>query len=927
MVHTSGFETSVDLCSKQTYSIAGAKRSYGSVLSDKTNQLPSTAFKRPTIGPQRGPTLKASEIRTVSAAANQIPGITEYSQRGLLKSTQTASQNPLLSLSHPSYGLPERLVVNLSSMGVNSIYPWQSRCLLGRGHLTGERNLVYTAPTGGGKSLVADILMLKRIIEIPGKKAILVLPYVALVQEKMKWLRRVVEGVRKDQESSQHEFQPKRATSLGGESDIRVVGFFGGSKSRTTWSDTDIAVCTIEKANSLVNSAIEDCAIDDLGVLVMDEFHMIDDDHRGYFIELMISKLLSVEQGIQIVGMSATLPVRQRFDLRNANLYLLAKWLNARFFQSDYRPVPIDEYLVFGNAIYPASISAEMLGTHRRTAASSHMGPLRIIKPSEHSALCSDLVNAVVSLTHETVSAGYGVLVFCSSRKGCENDATVISQTMPDGSELSNEIRDRRKDVLGNLRNTTVGLDSTLGKTVMKGVAFHHAGLTTEERDIVADAFDEGIIKVVVATCSLAAGINLPARRVILHGARMGRDFVGPTMLKQMRGRAGRKGKDEIGETYLCCRVDDVEEVAQLMEADIPAVQSCLTPGRRGIKRALLEVITTRLATSWEGIDDYIKRTLLYHSTGSADRPALLSLTEESLASLTSDSLISKDACGSYEATRLGNAIVAACVTHEDGIFIYEEIGRALQAFVMDGEMHIFYMFTPIQTTGAGVIDINWRVFRNEMDSLDDSGVRVSTCVGVKGSFVNKMAQGGILKETTPEGITLARIYRRFYSAFQLRDLCNEMPIHLVARKYDIPRGHVQNLAQACHGFAAGMIKFCERMGWSMLAVVLEHMSDRLRAGAKSDLLELSMVTFIKSRTARIFWENGIKSVKAVAHAEPRDVIPILKLAQPRKLRLTPEDEHLHEQKLQLKAEIIIKSASRVYGNTTSTPFNPLFRN
>jgi replicative superfamily II helicase len=59
----------------------------------------------------------------------------------------------------------------------------------------------------------------------------------------------------------------------------------------------------------LVNSAIEDCSIDDLGVFVMDEFHMIDDDHRGYLVELMISKLLSVEQGIQIVGMSATLPV------------------------------------------------------------------------------------------------------------------------------------------------------------------------------------------------------------------------------------------------------------------------------------------------------------------------------------------------------------------------------------------------------------------------------------------------------------------------------------------------------------------------------------------------------------------------------------------------------------------------------------------
>ena len=57
------------------------------------------------------------------------------------------------------------------------------------------------------------------------------------------------------------------------------------------------------------------------------------------------------------------------------------------------------------------------------------------------------------------------------------------------------------------------------------------AGLTTEERDVIAEAYDRKVLKVIVATCSLAAGINLPARRVILQGARMGRDLVGPALL------------------------------------------------------------------------------------------------------------------------------------------------------------------------------------------------------------------------------------------------------------------------------------------------------------------------------------------------------------------------------------------------------------
>ena len=137
-------------------------------------------------------------------------------------------------------------------------------------------------------------------------------------------------------------------------------------------------------------------------------------------------------------------------------------------------------------------------------------------------------------------------------------------------------------------------------------------------------------------------------------------------------------------------------------------------------------------------------------------------------------------------------------------------------------------------------------------------------------------AQGGLVKELTSEDSETARIYRKFYAAFQLRDLCNEVPIHAVAWKYDIPRGSVQSLAQTCHGFAAGMIKFCERMGWGILATTLDHMSDRLRAGAKADLLTLTEITFVKSRTARTFWDNGLRSVGAIAGVDVKDIMPIL---------------------------------------------------
>ena len=95
--------------------------------------------------------LEASEIYRTSRRT-QTPSISEYSQRRAAASTPIPSLNPLLSLSHPRYGLPESLVKNFATMGINSIYPWQSSCLLGRGLLNGQQNLVYSAPTGGGKS-------------------------------------------------------------------------------------------------------------------------------------------------------------------------------------------------------------------------------------------------------------------------------------------------------------------------------------------------------------------------------------------------------------------------------------------------------------------------------------------------------------------------------------------------------------------------------------------------------------------------------------------------------------------------------------------------------------------------------------------------------------------------------------------------------
>ena len=322
-----------------------------------------------------------------------------------------------------------------------------------------------------------------------------------------------------------------------------------------------------------------------------------------------------------------------------------------------------------------------------------------------------------------------------------------------------------------------------------------------------------------------------------------------------------------------------------------------------------METIAIRLATSEDAIQDYVRRTLLYHTT---DKKSLDKMIKETISDLQATKLTTVDSSGAYEATLLGQAIAISGLTPEDGLFIHAELERALQAFVMDGEMHIFYMFTPVHQADLG--NVNWPIFRKELERLDESGLRVLQFCGISPAFVHLMANSArVLPEGTVEELDTARRYRRFYAAFQLRDLCNEIPIHVVAHKYDMARGFVQSLAQTCGGFAAGMIKFCERMRWGMLRCVLEHMSDRLKAGARGDLLDLAKIPFVKSRTARIFWENGMKSVRAVAQAEPKDLIPILLLAQPKKWKINGDEEVKYQQKLMIKAEIIVSAANKIW--------------
>ncbi|KAF8535721.1 P-loop containing nucleoside triphosphate hydrolase protein [Trichophaea hybrida] len=753
-----------------------------------------------------------------------------------------------LSLSHRKWGLSEDAVAGLRKGGLNEMYPWQSACLSLPGVLEGEHNVVYTAPTSAGKSLVADVLMIKRVLD-ERRKALVVVPYISIVQEKTRFLEKCLTGIK-----------------------VEVAA----GKAKKWRDDIDITVCTIEKANTLVNAAVEDRTIDDLGLVVLDELHMVDDDGRGFILEILAAKLLSLGQRVQIVGMSATL----------SNIETVGKWLNAQVYECTYRPIPLSEHIVYDSAVYTHSHNLETT-----------------IPPSETKELKDPITNAIITLALEAADQNFGVLVFCESRRRCEDLSLLLRIFMVAASD---ELQPKRFNVLGDLATTATGIDPVLAKTVPAGVAFHHAGLTTEERDIITAAYNNGLVKVVFCTATMAAGVNLPARRVIIS-PKMGRDFASAAILRQMRGRAGRKGKDTHGETYIVCRKEEVAAVDQLLTQELPSVKSTLVTAtdHARLSRALLEVISTRLATSIETIRDFLASTLL-HYTHPTPTTELLTST---LTDLESQGHITPVISGYYEPTKMGQATVTAGFTPADGLFLHQELSRALQAFNLETDLHICYIFTPLYSLS---LDIDWKHLRDLLESLDEPSLRAALFCGVNPAFVNRLAQGTTTFHEHDEAEKeRGRIHRRFYVSLMLRRLINETPVHKVAREFGIARGFVQSLATTCRGFAATTATFCKVVGWTGLAVLVEHYSWRLDLGAGEELVNLARLPWVKSATARCFWENGLRSIETVAETEVERLKEVLVMALPGRVR--GRDREVMMKRLRGRAEVVSKAAKRMW--------------
>jgi helicase len=460
--------------------------------------------------------------------------------------------------------IDKQVVDLLAKDGLDELYPPQQHAIEA-GVLEGK-NLVLASPTASGKTLVAELCILQHVLEHRGK-AIYLAPLRALASEKFK------------------EFQRYSAIKKPNGDYVRAGISTGDYDSSDPWLGRyDIILCTNEKADSLLRHKAP--WMSELTLVVADEVHLLTEQNRGPTLEVVLTRLTEINPDIQVLALSAT--------VRNAEE--VGSWLKAGSVTTDWRPVPLREGIYHDNQVQFRDGASRAIASGTKT-------------PSLDIAL-------------DVLSTGGQALIFTETRRsavemGRKASVAAKSRLSKPEERALGEIAER---ILSTGEKTR--LSEALAMQVAGGAGFHHAGLAGIHRGIVENAFREGRIKVLAATPTLAAGVNLPARAVVIssyerYEAGYGRYPISVLEYKQFCGRAGRPKYDKFGEALLIARNPD--EAEWLMENYVLAQPEKLwskLAAERVLRPHVLSTIAAGYGHSEEGLYNFFARTFYAHQYG-----------------------------------------------------------------------------------------------------------------------------------------------------------------------------------------------------------------------------------------------------------------------------------------------------------------------
>jgi hypothetical protein len=451
--------------------------------------------------------------------------------------------------------------------------------------------------------------------------------------------------------------------------------------------------------------------------------------------------------------------------------------------------------------------------------------------------------------------------------------------------EWDSTMIEKREILLNNLRRTPGSLDETLQQTVPQGVAYHNAGMTIEERELVESAFREGLILVLTATSTLAAGVNLPAKRVIFRQPYIGNQFLDATRYKQMCGRAGRAGHDKIGESFLIVEQRDMKKAKDLLVEPLKKCTSALCADKIGLSRAVLEVIAAEIVATSNDVELWLKCTLFYEQCGQTSEgyEKVHQTCKDALEYLEKKGFIKWHGGNlqRFSPSPFGTATFLSSLPPRDAMIVAKDLNQARRCFILSSPLHLLYQVTPV----TGNPDPPWRSYADifhRWTSSEDK--KVAEQIGIAEQKLFSFSRNPPKFGTSDNDPTLLK-YKRFYAAMVLNYLVKENSVGKVASQFEIQRGSLQMLQDKAATFAKMVSQFCQRLNWWDLEVLTNSYAKQLNYGCQADVLPLFEIRAIKGPTARALFKAGLRSVAAVAMSSEAAILQALSANSAFKLR------------------------------------------
>ena len=686
----------------------------------------------------------------------------------------------------------------LNYLKIKELYPPQKEAI--SVVETGE-SVLMSVPTAAGKTLVAYAALMKAVRE--KKKGIYLVPLRALAWEKVSELRDICKNI------------------LDGAKIGVSVGDYDKARGLSKY---DIIVSTSERADSLIRH--NPSWLSEVGCLVSDEIHLLNDSGRGPTLEVTLSKFREINPSIQIIGLSATV----------SNSTDIANWLDAKLVESDFRPVPLKRGIAIENRI-------EWEGDE------THNLPM----------LGAEGI-AVDNLPEQC-------LVFVGTRRSAEAQARKLSSVI--SKKLTSEEKEKLTFFAEKIKqgaDEVTSVDANISKLISNGVSYHHAGLTNRHRQIIEAAFREKVLKALCATPTLAAGVNLPAKRVIIRDlSRWDSSFQANQPLpvlevQQMLGRAGRPGFDVDGEGVLIAKNREQIDffIENYFEGETEPVLSKLG-SEPALRTHLLSLITSGTISTRESLHRFLERTLFgaqgelwrtQHRLNKVldflDNEKLIEIEGKNDGEFVSanDALEEK-----LKPTAFGRKVSQLYIDPLSGVIIKNALESNVEANPL-GLLH----------TIARTPDIySLYVRKNEMETY----------------LTHLMQMEGDLMLPPPvEHMELEFYLWDLKTALLLMDWIEETPEEHLLKRYSTTPGDIRAKVETAEWILYAMCELSELIAPSHTKMITE-LQIRVNNGVRKELLPLLELDSVGRVRARSLFNAGFTSQSSIRDAKPTELSKI----------------------------------------------------